>query len=248
MIVGGYFHKLIEQNTTVPTSEQHVFTTVKDNQTSVKILVLQGESDRADPEPTGGEPWDHERMRGQLASGEQRAEHERPEHRPGDGAEEHDRDLPRAALRGHHVRRRSAGEQHRPVRDADHREPEDDERRRVPETAEARDRRAAATEEAAPDDDGHPAVVVHQPAGRKGGERAGGQEDRRPEAEDPLDARDRDERDGAERGRELERAGVRNEATREEERVPADVAPHRSSVRRSPSANASAPPWEGWRT
>src|ERR1043165_6292729 len=48
MIVGGYFHKLIEQNTTVPTSESHVFTTVKDNQTSVKILVLQGESDRAE--------------------------------------------------------------------------------------------------------------------------------------------------------------------------------------------------------
>src|SRR5690606_5371086 len=48
MIVGGYFHKLIEQNTTVPTSKSHVFTTVKDNQTSVKILVLQGESDRAE--------------------------------------------------------------------------------------------------------------------------------------------------------------------------------------------------------
>ncbi len=47
MIVGGYFHKLIEQNTTVPTSASHVFTTVRDNQTSVKILVLQGESDQA---------------------------------------------------------------------------------------------------------------------------------------------------------------------------------------------------------
>lgn len=47
MIVGGYFHTLIEQNTTVPTSKSHVFTTVKDNQTSVKILALQGESERA---------------------------------------------------------------------------------------------------------------------------------------------------------------------------------------------------------
>jgi molecular chaperone DnaK len=55
MIVGGYFHKLIEQNTTVPTSEQHVFTTVKDNQTSVKILVLQGESDRAEENELLGE-------------------------------------------------------------------------------------------------------------------------------------------------------------------------------------------------
>jgi len=55
MIVGGYFHRLIEQNTTVPTSESHVFTTVKDNQTSVKILVLQGEADRADENELLGE-------------------------------------------------------------------------------------------------------------------------------------------------------------------------------------------------
>jgi molecular chaperone DnaK len=47
MIVGGYFHRLIEQNTTVPTSASHIFTTVRDFQTSVKILVLQGESDKA---------------------------------------------------------------------------------------------------------------------------------------------------------------------------------------------------------
>ncbi len=55
MIVGGYFHKLIEQNTTVPTSHSHVFTTVKDNQTSVKILVLQGESERAEENELLGE-------------------------------------------------------------------------------------------------------------------------------------------------------------------------------------------------
>ena len=55
MIVGGYFHKLIEQNTTVPTSATHVFTTIKDNQTSVKILVLQGESERAEENELLGE-------------------------------------------------------------------------------------------------------------------------------------------------------------------------------------------------
>jgi molecular chaperone DnaK len=55
MIVGGYFHKLIRKNTTVPTSESHVFTTVKDNQTSVKILVLQGENDRAEENELLGE-------------------------------------------------------------------------------------------------------------------------------------------------------------------------------------------------
>jgi molecular chaperone DnaK len=55
MIVGGYFHKLIEQNTTVPTNKSHVFTTVKDNQTSVKILVLQGEAERAEENELLGE-------------------------------------------------------------------------------------------------------------------------------------------------------------------------------------------------
>jgi molecular chaperone DnaK len=47
MVHGGAFHRLITQNTTVPTSAAHIFTTVRDNQTSVKILVLQGESDDA---------------------------------------------------------------------------------------------------------------------------------------------------------------------------------------------------------
>src|SRR5689334_10665595 len=55
MIVGGYFHKLIEQNTTVPCSKSHVFTTIKDNQTSVKILVLQGEAERAEENELLGE-------------------------------------------------------------------------------------------------------------------------------------------------------------------------------------------------
>jgi molecular chaperone DnaK len=55
MIIGGYFHELIQQNTTVPTQATHTFTTVKDNQTSVKILVLQGESDRAEENELLGE-------------------------------------------------------------------------------------------------------------------------------------------------------------------------------------------------
>jgi molecular chaperone DnaK len=55
MIKGGYFHRLIEQQTTVPTSKSHTFTTVKDNQTSVKILVLQGESDRGEENELLGE-------------------------------------------------------------------------------------------------------------------------------------------------------------------------------------------------
>ncbi len=55
MIVGGYFHTLIEKNTTVPATSTHTFTTIKDNQTSVKILVLQGESELAEKNELLGE-------------------------------------------------------------------------------------------------------------------------------------------------------------------------------------------------
>jgi molecular chaperone DnaK len=46
-IAGGFFQSIISKNTTVPTSAHHVFTTVKDDQTSAKITVLQGESEIA---------------------------------------------------------------------------------------------------------------------------------------------------------------------------------------------------------
>ena len=46
-IAGGFFQRIIEKNTTVPTSAHHVFTTVKDEQTTAKITVLQGESEMA---------------------------------------------------------------------------------------------------------------------------------------------------------------------------------------------------------
>jgi molecular chaperone DnaK len=55
MVAGGYFHRLIEHNTTVPTSKSHVFTTVRDDQTSVKIVVFQGEADRAEENELLGE-------------------------------------------------------------------------------------------------------------------------------------------------------------------------------------------------
>jgi molecular chaperone DnaK len=47
MVVGGYFQTVIPKNTTVPTSQTHLFTTVQDHQTSVRIAVLQGASERA---------------------------------------------------------------------------------------------------------------------------------------------------------------------------------------------------------
>ena len=55
MVVGGYFEELIPLNTTVPTSRSKVFTTVRENQTAVKILVMQGESHRADQNELLGE-------------------------------------------------------------------------------------------------------------------------------------------------------------------------------------------------
>jgi len=55
MVFGGGFEVIIERNSTVPTDESHIFTTGKDNQTSVKILVLQGESERAEANDLLGE-------------------------------------------------------------------------------------------------------------------------------------------------------------------------------------------------
>jgi molecular chaperone DnaK len=42
---GGLFTKLIERNSTIPTKNAQIFTTVADNQTRVEIHVLQGERD-----------------------------------------------------------------------------------------------------------------------------------------------------------------------------------------------------------
>ena len=55
MVHGGGYEKLIEANSTIPTAESHIFTTVRDNQTSVKIVVLQGESERAEENELLGE-------------------------------------------------------------------------------------------------------------------------------------------------------------------------------------------------
>jgi molecular chaperone DnaK len=55
MVVGGYFESIIPQNSTVPTARSKIFTTVRDNQTAVKILVQQGESERAEENELLGE-------------------------------------------------------------------------------------------------------------------------------------------------------------------------------------------------
>jgi len=52
--MGGVFTKLIERNTTIPTSESQVFSTAADNQTAVDIHVLQGEREMATNNKTLG--------------------------------------------------------------------------------------------------------------------------------------------------------------------------------------------------
>jgi molecular chaperone DnaK len=55
MTFGSYFEELIPQNTTVPTHRQKIFTTSRDNQTAVKILVMQGENENAEHNELLGE-------------------------------------------------------------------------------------------------------------------------------------------------------------------------------------------------
>ena len=52
--MGGMFTKLIERNTTIPTSKSQVFSTAADNQTAVDIHVLQGERPMAADNKTLG--------------------------------------------------------------------------------------------------------------------------------------------------------------------------------------------------
>jgi molecular chaperone DnaK len=52
--MGSVFTKLIERNTTIPTSESQVFSTAADNQSAVDIHVLQGEREMASDNKTLG--------------------------------------------------------------------------------------------------------------------------------------------------------------------------------------------------
>jgi molecular chaperone DnaK len=55
MTFGSHFEELIPRNTTVPTSMSKTFTTSRDNQTAVKIIVMQGDSEKAEENELLGE-------------------------------------------------------------------------------------------------------------------------------------------------------------------------------------------------
>jgi len=55
MTFGSRFEELIAQNTTVPTQRTQIFTTSRDNQTAVKILVMQGDTEKGEANELLGE-------------------------------------------------------------------------------------------------------------------------------------------------------------------------------------------------
>ncbi|MFC1609354.1 molecular chaperone DnaK [Myxococcota bacterium] len=55
MVAGGLFDVIIEKDTTIPTTAKKIFTTVRDGQTQVRIMVLQGESKQAEENELLGE-------------------------------------------------------------------------------------------------------------------------------------------------------------------------------------------------
>jgi hypothetical protein len=55
MVAGGLLDVIIEKDTTIPTTETKIFTTVRDNQPQVRIMVLQGDSEKAESNELLGE-------------------------------------------------------------------------------------------------------------------------------------------------------------------------------------------------
>ena len=102
---GGVMTKLIERNTTIPTRKSETFSTAEDNQPSVEIHVLQGESEMATFNKTLGKfqlvgippaPRGHAADRGVVRH---RRERDHPRHREGSRHRERAADPDRGRLR-----------------------------------------------------------------------------------------------------------------------------------------------------
>ncbi len=134
-----------------------------------------------------------------------------------------------------HVGNGGPRQEHRAVHPAHAEKAEDHERGRVRNAAESREHAPDHTDDEAAGDHGDAAEAIHEPARGQCGERAGGDEDRRPEPEDRLDPGDEHERDRRHSDRELKHAGKGHEAEREQDGVPPD------GVRRRPATAAIQP-------
>ena len=90
MTFGSHFEELIPQNTTVPTARTKTFTTSRDNQTAVKILVMQGESQKArrtSCSANSSSPASGARPRARWNRSHLRDQHRRHRQRVGQGLE-----------------------------------------------------------------------------------------------------------------------------------------------------------------
>jgi hypothetical protein len=171
------------------------------------------------------EPEERERVAVELAPGEERAEDRRPQDRPEDRADEDERDPACTALRRVHVAGGGAREQRGASRRAHEDQPEEDGHRRLERAPERREGPAGRAQDEPGREDGHAAEPVHRAPGRQRGERAGSEDDRRPEPEQPLHAGDEHEGQGRDGRGELHHPGVRRERRREERRVALDREP-----------------------
>ena len=163
-----------------------------------------------------------QRVRRELLVGEQRPEHGGPEQRAEDRAEEHVGDPAGAALGRVEVACRRPDQQGDPACGAREREAEDHERRRAEVGRERRERAARGSRGESAGDDRPPPDPVHRPPGRHRRQRRGGEEDRRPQAEQPFHPRHEHEGQRRDRGDELQHRREDRHDRREQERVAAD--------------------------
>ena len=166
-------------------------------------------------------------------------------------AEEDEGDPARAARRREHVCGRGAGEQHGSLRAADQREPDHHERGGLDLRSRRRCHGRGSRSRSRPRAPGR-GRPVHQPSRRERSERSGCEEDRRAEAQDPLDTGDEHERHRRDSDRQLNHPREARQRGREEDHVaqirarsPAEPTGGRP---RDPRGTQRRRRCDGWRT